>query len=1229
MTSHNDTAMDIGGGSCASSTTDEGHYYYTNNYSTIPRKKRICLVGVANDNPALGAAAHHFDVPVLKSETGVELVDDTTYCTYFILTEFETPIFDVLYKSAHRILGPTALLQLEQKKEPLPSNNRPMYTRSMFGTAIVFTGFREKEELTKLIKIIHFMGGSVKRDMGTKTTHLIAKTCGGEKCRYADTFRVPILKPGFIEELWADRDNLDSHYDQEELIVKYQMLPFTGARICFHGFTADETKHMGDMLKQYGGQVVDLTDSNVTHVVSDDPIRSSLCLPKVPKITLPRLIIPPPPRYLEGSLTVPTPKQRSSMLHSFASYNPSYSNTTVSSENSILMEDISEDSAIFMDISNDLASNSSINSPYSNSVNENDSMDIDSYFEPVLRKKHKKFEDHRVNRSMCETPTSHNRSCGSKGKISTPKRYMRWRRSVGSWTSPPMVHQPRFSYQSRSNASERSFSETRKRLGRCLRRSSQLFSKISEIVFPSNFKQYTPVSPGGRRDHHQDETPTNAKQKYTPLPSPILGPARTARFRDNKNNAKPYRCQRRPSLLERRIAKRCQENSFLVVDETQKKMPDVISERACVVKSEWFWASIQNLVVADEREYLFANHLEITKSTPLVNREIPTPDTGTPSSASKRKRKRLAETLNYNNGQAPPTPTSVNKRRSSLSDVLSLNGSYLDRTVSPDKKYLDDISEVETSNTDAVIKNLSPRHQVFLELLQTESNYVGILSTIMTMFKSPLEALIDSKNELLNGTEAKIIFGNFPPIYEVHKNMLDELRHCANHWTEDTCIGVIFLKYVPDLIKAYPPYVNFFENTKEMLDQCDQNKPRFHAFLKVCQTKPDCGRQSLKELLIKPVQRLPSISLLLNDILKHTSKSNPDHSALEKSLNSIKEVMTYINEDKRKTEGQLAMFDIFNEIDNCPPHLVSSHRSFIGKCDVTEVHEELSRRGDHLVLFLFTDTLEICKKRSKGIEKMKSPNSTVHSGFHTVKVDKGKPYKHIRMLPLSAIKRVVDIRETDDCRKVFALMVRNNQELKDKFYTFALLDEEVDKTKYLKSLCRQMANTICKADSDSFLIELDFNQLEGSNSEVSVGTLSKAFKNLFRNFNLDDTDSFATRTRMKVGRAFSFNKTPNKLKRAMSTMMSPFGSTTSLTPASRQLAQMRLASCNNLNELGSSTQSTRDDLLVAPMSVQPTRKAKCNTLSVAAIRRNGSDEAIERNARNGSEEAKDHSADSD
>jgi hypothetical protein len=58
------------------------------------------------------------------------------------------------------------------------------------------------------------------------------------------------------------------------------------------------------------------------------------------------------------------------------------------------------------------------------------------------------------------------------------------------------------------------------------------------------------------------------------------------------------------------------------------------------------------------------------------------------------------------------------------------------------------------------------------------------------------------------------------------------------------------------------------------------------------------------------------------DILKHTNKSNQDYSALEQALSSVREVMTHINEDKRKTEGQLVMFDIFNDIDNCPVSLL-------------------------------------------------------------------------------------------------------------------------------------------------------------------------------------------------------------------------------------------------------------------------------------------------------------------
>lgn len=191
------------------------------------------------------------------------------------------------------------------------------------------------------------------------------------------------------------------------------------------------------------------------------------------------------------------------------------------------------------------------------------------------------------------------------------------------------------------------------------------------------------------------------------------------------------------------------------------------------------------------------------------------------------------------------------------------------------------------------------------------------------LFKNPLEEIAECSDALLNKSEIKAIFGNFIPIHEVHQSMLERLRALHGKWSEECLIGDIILQHRDDLIKAYPPYVNFFEQMKETLIQCDTQNPRFHAFLKINQTKPECGRQTLQDLMIRPVQRLPSISLLLNDILKHTNKSNPDYVRLEEALKAIRVVMMHINEDKRKTESRMAIFDIFNDIEGCPVSVYS------------------------------------------------------------------------------------------------------------------------------------------------------------------------------------------------------------------------------------------------------------------------------------------------------------------
>ncbi|XP_015908108.1 protein ECT2 isoform X2 [Parasteatoda tepidariorum] len=586
--------------------------------------------------------------------------------------------------------------------------------------------------------------------------------------------------------------------------------------------------------------------------------------------------------------------------------------------------------------------------------------------------------------------------------------------------------------------------------------------------------------------------------------------------------------------------------THIIVEDGYLISTSVYDRDLFVVKKEWFWACIQMEAKAEESLYIYENpNATLTTSSNIM-----------PIRGNKRKRlesvaRQLArESLQENEIFCPDL------RRKSEVAKLSISGSFLDATMSPDRPL--DISSGH-KDLDSTLKSpavevhcLTPRQQVCYELYQTESNYVGILHTIITVFKEPLENPEQVGGVLLAPAEIKIIFGNLPPIYEIHQKIRNELSEIIYSWSEDHSIGNLILNHAHELMKSYPPFINFFEKTKSLLVSCDATKPRFHAFLKRCQSKPECGRQTLQELLIRPVQRLPSVILLLNDILKHTPKSSPDHQALEKAIQALKDVLLHINEDKRKTEGQVEMFDIVNDIENCPPNLLSSHRSLICKVDSQEVTDLLNKKST-LTMFLFTDVLEVSKKRIKSSANLVKSPSTATLPSSTTKAHP-KSYKHLDLIPLSHIKRVVNVVETEDCKNVFAIVAWCNKQMKELLYAFVLLDE-TDKNVFLRTLSRQVANTVCKADADILLTTLEPEQLDLHEYEIQSGNvLTKAL----------------SKTRSKLGRALSMKKTPTKrgLNRAVSTIISPlrnFG-----TP-SNAMGTWRLSSVTNLTELAPSS----------------------------------------------------------
>lgn len=156
------------------------------------------------------------------------------------------------------------------------------------------------------------------------------------------------------------------------------------------------------------------------------------------------------------------------------------------------------------------------------------------------------------------------------------------------------------------------------------------------------------------------------------------------------------------------------------------------------------------------------------------------------------------------------------------------------------------------------------------------------------------------------------------------------------------------------------------------------------------------------------------------------------------------------------------------------------------------------------MLFLFSDTLEVCKKRSRAFNNTKSPST---NGLNSTRCQTTKPYKHVKLMPLSSIRLVVNIQ---DSPRAFALNCRATADNKDRLHSFSICDEEKDKIVYLKSLCKQLAENACKADADKFMLNCESEELGIDVSDINVGTLSKAFK-------------FATRTRLRVSNDYGCN----------------------------------------------------------------------------------------------------------
>ena len=142
------------------------------------------------------------------------------------------------------------------------------------------------------------------------------------------------------------------------------------------------------------------------------------------------------------------------------------------------------------------------------------------------------------------------------------------------------------------------------------------------------------------------------------------------------------------------------------------------------------------------------------------------------------------------------------------------------------------------------------------------------------------------------------------------------------------------------------------------------------------------NKQTLKDFLIKPIQRTTKYHNILKDLIKYTPETHVDYDNLNKAWEAMKTLANKVNTKKQEEEERTGLFEAYETTKNCPPNLVSSRRRMIQDIDVLDLK---SNKKVHL--FLCSDLLMVTSNIVASKRFIKSDNEKfLHKYIRTLEL---------------------------------------------------------------------------------------------------------------------------------------------------------------------------------------------------------------------------------------------------
>ena len=186
------------------------------------------------------------------------------------------------------------------------------------------------------------------------------------------------------------------------------------------------------------------------------------------------------------------------------------------------------------------------------------------------------------------------------------------------------------------------------------------------------------------------------------------------------------------------------------------------------------------------------------------------------------------------------------------------------------------------------------------ELVETEANYVDVLSMLRKHFLRPITTLKDS--------DKKVVFANIRELGDIHASFYNDLLESIKPSTSKS-LGHVFLDFKLKFL-IYGDFCADLTVAQQTLDALSAKDPAVAEEIAQCEVEANGGRFRLRDLLAVPMQRVLKYHLLLKQLMTHTPMDHNDFAAIQQAYEAMVDVSEYINESKRDSE----LLNIIREI---------------------------------------------------------------------------------------------------------------------------------------------------------------------------------------------------------------------------------------------------------------------------------------------------------------------------